>query len=197
MLNTLSRLEVERLHSATQGDLYELVRQCSLAVLNSGIISDDAEALIEQYRDFRIEVQQVNRGLRLELANAPGAAFVDGKIIEGTREMLSSVIRDLVYFDSEIRGNPHHDLAEAAGITNAVFEMLRNAGALHPKVDPKPQHPASSNCHHEQVCQTMMQDANPHLLEAHKLMNALDLKPSPLQKGIRSCHAKDQKPRTS
>jgi len=136
ILNTLSRNEVERLHGASRGDLAELVRRCSLAVLNSGNESDDAEALMKQYSDFRIEVQQVNRGLRLELFNAPGAAFVDGKIIEGIRELISSVIRDLVYFDSEISANQHHDLSSGTGITNAVFEMLRNAQALVPQVEP-------------------------------------------------------------
>jgi predicted Rossmann-fold nucleotide-binding protein len=136
ILNTLSRNEVERLRDASRGDLAELVRRCSLAVLNSGNESDDAEALMKQYSDFRIEVQQVNRGLRLQLFNAPGSAFVDGKIIEGIRELISSVIRDLVYFDSEISANAHHDLSSSSGITNAVFEMLRNAQALVPQVEP-------------------------------------------------------------
>jgi predicted Rossmann-fold nucleotide-binding protein len=136
ILNTLSRHEVERLHDASRGDLAELVRRCALAVLNSGNESDDAEALIEQYKDFRIEVQQVNRGLRLELINAPGSAFVDGKIIEGVRELISAVIRDLVYFDSEISAQQQHDLSSSPGITNAVFEMLRNAQALIPQVEP-------------------------------------------------------------
>ena len=136
MLNTLSQREVERLQDVSRGELAELVRRCALAVLNSGIESDDAEALLEQYADFNIEVQQVNRGLRLQLNNAPGEAFVDGRIIEGIREQLSSVIRDLVYFDSEIRGDPNHDLASSAGISGAVFEVLRNAGALVPEVEP-------------------------------------------------------------
>ena len=136
MLNTLSRHEVERLHDASRGDLAGLLKRCALAVLNSGNQGDDAEALMARYHDFRIEVQQVNRGLRLELRNAPGSAFVDGRIIEGIRELLSAVIRDLVYFDSEISGHPSHDLEESSGITNAVFEMLRNAGTLLPTVDP-------------------------------------------------------------
>ena len=136
MLYTLSRHEVERLQDASRGDLAGLVRRCALAVLNSGNESDDAEALLQQYEDFRIEVQQVNRGLRLELNNAPGSAFVDGQIIEGIRELISAVIRDLVYYDSEISGNSHHDLASSSGITNAVFEMLRNAQALIPQVEP-------------------------------------------------------------
>jgi predicted Rossmann-fold nucleotide-binding protein len=136
ILNTLSRHEVERLHDATRGDLSELVRRCSLAVLNSGNESDDAEAMIAEYSDFRIEAQQVNRGLRLELFNAPGSAFVDGKIIEGIRELISSVIRDLVYYDSEISGQAQHNLTSSSGITNAVFEMLRNARALIPQIEP-------------------------------------------------------------
>ncbi|MEE4218823.1 MAG: nucleotide 5'-monophosphate nucleosidase PpnN [Xanthomonadales bacterium] len=136
MLYTLSRNEVERLQDITQGDLAELVRRCSLAVLNSGHESDDAEALLEQFSDYQIEVQQVNRGLRLQLSNAPGTAFVDGQIIEGIREQLSSVVRDLVYFDSEIKSDPYHDLESSAGITGAVFEVLRNAGAFIPEVEP-------------------------------------------------------------
>ena len=136
MLYTLSRQEVERLQDVSRGDLAELVRRCSLAVLNSGNESDDAEALLEQYRDFEIDVEQVNRGLRLELSNAPGSAFVDGRIIEGIREQLSSVIRDLVYFDSEIKNDPNHVLDNGTGITGAVFEVLRNAGVLIPEVDP-------------------------------------------------------------
>jgi len=119
MLYTLSRQEVERLHDVSRGDLAELVRRCALAVLNTGNESDDAEALLQQYADFRIEVEQVNRGLRLELINAPGLAFVDGRIIEGIREQLSSVIRDLVYFDSEIKNDPNHDLKTGPGITGS------------------------------------------------------------------------------
>ncbi|MEE4292677.1 MAG: nucleotide 5'-monophosphate nucleosidase PpnN [Xanthomonadales bacterium] len=136
MLNTLSREEVERLQDVTRGDLAELVRRCSLAVLNSGNESDDAEALLEQYRDFQVEVQQVNRGLRLQLTRAPGSAFVDGRIIEGIREQISAVIRDLVYYDSEIRNDPNHDLSRGTGITSAVFEILRNAGTFIPEVEP-------------------------------------------------------------
>jgi predicted Rossmann-fold nucleotide-binding protein len=109
MLTTLSRKEVERLH---------------------------AEALLELYHDFEIEVEQFNRGIRLNLKNAPGLAFVDGQMIQGVREQLSAVIRDLVYFDTEIREHPRVNLAETTGITNAVFEILRNADVLLPNTEP-------------------------------------------------------------
>jgi predicted Rossmann-fold nucleotide-binding protein len=136
MLTSLSRMEVERLHDASRGDLYELVRRCALAVLNSGNESDDAEALLAQYQDFDIEVEQFNRGIRLDLKNAPGIAFVDGKIIEGVRELLSAVIRDLVYYDTEIGNNPDYCLETGEQISNAVFEILRNADVIEPRVEP-------------------------------------------------------------
>lgn len=132
----LSRTEVERLHDASRGNLAELLRRCSLAVLYSGNDGDDAEALLERFHDFKIEVQQVNRGIRLDLSNAPGSAFVDGVMIQGIRELLSAVIRDLVYFDTEISGSPSTNLETQESITNAVFEILRNAHTLNPMREP-------------------------------------------------------------
>jgi predicted Rossmann-fold nucleotide-binding protein len=136
ILTMLSRMEVERLHDASRGELGELLRRCSLAVLNSGNEGDDEEALLEKYKDFAIEVQQVNRGIRLELSNAPGSAFVDGVMVQGIRELLSAVIRDLVYFDTEISGRHTTDLESREGITNAVFEILRNANVMTPSREP-------------------------------------------------------------
>jgi predicted Rossmann-fold nucleotide-binding protein len=136
MLTTLSRMEVAKLHDVSRGDLSALIRRCALAVLNSGNQGDDAEALLRTYHDFEIEVQQFNRGIRLELKNAPGSAFVDGRMIEGVRELLSAVIRDLVYYDAEILNSHKFDLAEPAGMTEAVFEILRNADLLRPQTEP-------------------------------------------------------------
>ena len=136
MLTSLSRMEVERLHDASRGDLYKFLRRCALAVLNSGNESDEAGALLEQYQEFDIEVEQFNRGIRLDLKNAPGIAFVDGKIIEGVRELLSAVIRDLVYYDMEIGSNPDYQLDTGDQISNAVFELLRNANVIQPRVEP-------------------------------------------------------------
>ena len=131
LLATLSRAEVERLHDASRGDLAALLRRCSLAVLNSGNQGDDAEALLEEYASFDIAVQQFNRGIRVELQNAPGTAFVDGEMIEGIRELLSAVIRDLVYYDSELKNHPDHCAGSGQAMTNGVFEMLRNAHVIH------------------------------------------------------------------
>lgn len=134
-LNVLSREEVSRLSDATE-EVGELLRQVALAVLNSGEQGDDAEQMFETFKDFRIEVHQVNRGMRIDLENAPGCAFVDGKMIRGIRELLSAVVRDIVYFHTEIQPNPYFDLDRSEGITNTVFEILRNAHLLSAEREP-------------------------------------------------------------
>ena len=134
-LTMLSREEVARLSDATE-EVGGVLRQCALAVLNSGNQGDDAEAMLRSFEDFRIEVHQVNRGMRIDLHNAPGCAFVDGKMITGIRELLSAVVRDIVYFHTEINPNPYFDLNGSEGITNAVFEILRNARLLDSQREP-------------------------------------------------------------
>jgi len=134
-LNILSREEVMRLSDATQ-EVGDLLRSCALAVLNSGSTGDDAEAMFAQHRDFAIRVDQVNRGIRLELDHAPGCAFVDGEMIHGIRELLSAVVRDIVYFHTEIRPNPYFNQQTPEGISNTVFEILRNARLLKAEQDP-------------------------------------------------------------
>src|SRR6056297_76997 len=134
-LNILSREEVSRLSDATE-EVGDMLRRCALAVLNSGEAGDDAEAMLQQYSDFAIRVNQVNRGIRLELENAPGCAFVDGEIIYGIRELLSAVVRDIVYFHTEIQPNPYFDQESSEGLSNTVFEILRNGRLLDADKDP-------------------------------------------------------------
>jgi len=136
ILNTLSRHEVERLTDASHGMLYERLRMCMLAVLNSDSPSDDADYVMAMYDEFSLNVVSVNRGLRLDIKNAPASAFVDGKIILGIRELMSAVLRDLIYFHTEIESNSNVDLNNGSGITNAVFEILRNARVFRPQADP-------------------------------------------------------------
>ncbi|MEE4162883.1 MAG: nucleotide 5'-monophosphate nucleosidase PpnN [Woeseiaceae bacterium] len=129
-LEVLSQLEVEQLRDSGEGGLYPLLRQCMLAVLNSGSQTDDARTLLETYRDFSIGFLQQDRGLKLSLANAPAHAFVDGEMIRGIRELISAVLRDIVFTKNEIISDPKFDLASSQGITNAVFHIVRNARLL-------------------------------------------------------------------
>ena len=128
----LSRAEVARLRDASSGGMHELLRRCALAVLTSGSASDDPRAARELYPDFDIEVLQQDRGVRIDLHNAPAMAFVDGEIIRGVADLLFAVVRDLAYTAIELSEGGPHDLETSAGITNAVFGLLRNARVLYP-----------------------------------------------------------------
>ncbi len=135
-MDVLSRVEVKKLLDRSQGGLYTIFRNCSLAVLNCGSDLDDGKALLERYPDFDISVIQQERGIKLEVKNAPSGAFVDGKMIKGISEHLFAVLRDIIYVSDEIQDNPTFDLTDSEGITNAVFHILRNANILHPRTKP-------------------------------------------------------------
>ena len=101
-LETLSQREVQQLSEVGTGSLYTLFRQCALAILNTGAHVDNAKTILEAYKDFEVRIHQQDRGVRLELLNAPADAFVDGEMIASTREMLFSALRDIVYTESEL-----------------------------------------------------------------------------------------------
>jgi predicted Rossmann-fold nucleotide-binding protein len=131
-LDVLSRDEVARLRDASIGGMHDLLRRCALAVLTSGSASDDPRAAQELYPDFDIQVLQQDRGVRIDLLNAPAMAFVDGEIIRGVAELLFAVVRDLAYTAIELGPEFDKDLETSPGITNAVFGLLRNARILQP-----------------------------------------------------------------
>jgi len=136
-LDVLSKVEVDKLLDTSQGGLYNVFRNCSLAVLNCGSYLDDGKQLLERYRSFDIRVIQQARGIKLEVTGAPANAFVDGRMIKGINEHLFAVLRDIVYVSDEIVDNPKLDLNTSEGNTNAVFHILRNANILRPLTDPK------------------------------------------------------------
>ena len=134
-LDILSRNEVIKLRDASGSGLHTLLRRCALAVLTSGNISDDPRAILEQYPDFNIQVLQQDRGIKIELSNAPAQAFVDGQIIRGINELLVAVVRDIVYVSTQLE-HPAEDMDASSGLTQSVFEILRNARILKPNIDP-------------------------------------------------------------
>jgi len=136
-LDVLSKAEVTKLLDTSQGGLYRLFRNCSLAVLNCGSTMDDGKELLERYPDFEIRVVQEQRGIKLDVKSAPAQAFVDGKMIKGINEHLFAVLRDIIYVSDEINNNPMFDLNSSDGISSAVFHILRNAKILRPMTTPK------------------------------------------------------------
>lgn len=135
-LDVLSKAEVNKLLDTSQGGLYNIFRNCSLAVLNCGSHIDDGKELLERYQSFDITVIQRERGIKLAVKGAPASAFVDTKLIKGIHEHLFSVLRDVIFVSDEIIGNPKFDLTTSDGVTNAVFHILRNANILHPLINP-------------------------------------------------------------
>ncbi|MDO8909270.1 MAG: nucleotide 5'-monophosphate nucleosidase PpnN [Pseudohongiella sp.] len=152
-LELLSQQEVERLRRIGHGHIHELFRRCALAVLNCDDSFDSAEEVYKRYPDFSIEIVQRTRGIKLRLKNAPACAFVDGVIMNGVREHLFSVLRDIVFVSSELYLPPENAGAPAAdnyesievrpasgadgdAIKNLVFDVLRNAGFFQPRVLP-------------------------------------------------------------
>jgi predicted Rossmann-fold nucleotide-binding protein len=134
-LDILSRNEVARLRDASGSGLHQLLRGCALAVLTSGNLSDDPGTMFGKYPDFDIQVLQEDRGIKIELKNAPEQAFVDGRIIRGINELLVAVVRDIVYVSTQLEAGAF-DLDDSVGITHAVFEILRNSRILRPQIDP-------------------------------------------------------------
>ncbi|TDT43923.1 hypothetical protein DES49_0022 [Halospina denitrificans] len=135
-LEILSSKEVNQLKDDGEGGLYRLFRQCALAVLNSGSVTDDSKAILETYHDFDLALLQQPRGIKIELHNAPPEAFVDGTMIRGIREHLFSVLRDIVYANSILATSNWYSPERSEDVTNLVFQVLRNADILRPQSPP-------------------------------------------------------------
>ncbi len=132
-MNILSQAEVDQLQQSSTSELYNLYRNCSLAVLNAGSHSDDAEVIYQQHKDFSIQVLRRERGVKINLENPPEHTFVDGKIIRGIREHLSAVLRDILFINNRYQ-NMHY---ASETLTDATFGILRNANTILPETEPR------------------------------------------------------------
>lgn len=135
-LEVLSKAEVRKLLDSSQGGLYQVFRNCALAVLNAGNFLDDGKVLLERYRSFNISIIERERGIKLDIKGAPASAFVDDRMIKGLHEHLFAVLRDVLFVNDEINGNRNLDLNQSSGVTDAVFHILRNANVLRPLISP-------------------------------------------------------------
>ncbi|MFA6700673.1 MAG: pyrimidine/purine nucleosidase domain-containing protein, partial [Thiomicrospira sp.] len=68
-LQVLSQQEAEQLCDTSDKGLNDLLRQCALAVLNTGQDQDNGLHLLNQYPDFDIKVTTRGRGVELILSN--------------------------------------------------------------------------------------------------------------------------------
>lgn len=135
-LQVLSHQEAEQLCDTGDKGLNETLRLCALAVLNTGSDLDSGLKLLELNPNFNIKVTIRGRGLELILNHPPKRAFVNGELIAGLKEHLFAVVRDLLYARNDVLESDLFNLNDSFGITNAVFHILRNAGALRPNERP-------------------------------------------------------------
>ena len=128
-MNLLSQQEVAQLQKSSNSHLYKLFRKCALAVLNVGNPIDNDYEVYEKYQNFEINLLSRERGIKIELINPPESAFVDDKIIVGIQEHLQAVIRDILFNANKYESL---NLTDPQQITNAVFDILRNANVVMP-----------------------------------------------------------------
>ena len=124
----------------SKSGIHPLLVRCALAVLNSGVDNVDVREMLATYHDFDLQVTSTAGGIELEMHNSPRQAFVtyEGKdrgrpilthkIVEGLRQHLFAVVRDLVFAQNEVEENETLNLETSQGATEAVFHILRNAG---------------------------------------------------------------------
>ncbi|MAM79680.1 MAG: LOG family protein [Gammaproteobacteria bacterium] len=134
-MNLLSYREIQGL-MASKEEVRVLFRECALAILNTGNEIDDVNQILEDFADFQIEVVAESRGPRIAVKNAPAGAFVDGKMIKGVQDHLFSVLRDIVYVNHILSRSGLYELETSEGITEAVFNILRNANIIQPNLQP-------------------------------------------------------------
>ncbi|QJR81759.1 LOG family protein [Alteromonas pelagimontana] len=129
-MSQLSQLEVAQLQDTTNSKLYELFRNCCLAVLNSGVDEDNYEALFAPYDDFDVKLIRRERGVKIELINPPEVGFVDKRLVRGVHEHLFAVLRDMLFMGNKYAFIKQNTPADGPSITDMVFDMLRHAQAL-------------------------------------------------------------------
>ena len=141
-MDLLAQAEVDILKKSANSELYQLYRNCSLATLNAGSKTDNTKELLDKFKSFEINVISKERGVKLELVNAPESAFVDRRIIRSIQANLFAVLRDILFLNNQISAikqlvsNVKLDRDHSFYITNLVFSILRNANALHVGEEP-------------------------------------------------------------
>jgi predicted Rossmann-fold nucleotide-binding protein len=130
-MNVLSRIEIDNLLNSSS-HLKKLFKDCVLAVINAGSNTNDGVELCDRYPTFDVKIIHQERGIKLQIINAPAHSFVEGKLIEGIKQNIFSVLRDVIYTNTE---NKAGELTSKE-ITNEVFRALRNANVLKSKTEP-------------------------------------------------------------
>lgn len=131
----LNQREISILKKAEDSEFYKSFRACVLAVLCIDEENDDPGYLDKTYSDFDINIIQTNRGVKLELINAPALSFVDGHIIQGVKEHVFAVLRDILHVQNKMDNNKL-SFEGSENITNSVFNILRHTNVMEAGKEP-------------------------------------------------------------
>ncbi|MEO9945768.1 MAG: nucleotide 5'-monophosphate nucleosidase PpnN [Paraglaciecola sp.] len=129
-MSQLSQLEVDMLNQSADSELYQLFRDCCLAVLYSGAEIDNSDDIFSPHHDFDVNLIIRERGVKVELVNPPPHAFVDGQLIKGVHEHIFAVLRDLLHMGTKYSADSFKENLDSSFITHSVFDMLRHAQAI-------------------------------------------------------------------
>ena len=123
------------LKRTASSDLYQLFRNCSLAVLNSGSLTDNSKELLSRFERISIStLLSRERGVKLEVINPPEEAFVDGRIFVPLQANLFAVLRVtscLLTGGCTTQAVSSISTRKARSISPTSCSLLRNARALH------------------------------------------------------------------
>jgi len=136
-MDLLSQLEVDLLKQNSNSEIFRLFRNCCLAVLNVGSHTDSSAEIYQQFENFAVNLIARERGIKIELFNPPANAFVDGQIIKGIHEHLFAVLRDILFYHTQLGVDQNRfDLHNSAHLTHTVFDILRNARVINSSTEP-------------------------------------------------------------
>lgn len=133
-MDMLSQLEVDMLKRTASSDLYQLFRNCSLAVLNSGSLTDNSKELLSRFENFDINVLRRERGVKLELINPRKRPSLTGALSAPCRPTCLPYCAISCSFTGRFT-TPCVSRISTSKVQcispTLVFSILRNARALH------------------------------------------------------------------
>lgn len=138
-LDLLTQLESDLIQRQANSDIYALFRNCLIAVLSTGSLTDDADLLFEKFEHFEAEIIRTERGIRLDLINPPADILVDGELTKLIQKNLFSILRDILFTKDSLENYSQaclENYSKSHLITNTIFTTLRNAGALIASKEP-------------------------------------------------------------
>jgi len=134
-LEILSLQEMQWLQHQARGENHALLRQCILAILNTGSVLDDGREILETFKSFDVKFETQGRGLKIILIDPPESSFVDGVMIRGIQELLTAVIRDILFQKLNLKRSINN-LVVSNTISDDIFEQLRMSNTIRPERRP-------------------------------------------------------------